>query len=424
MTQEQYERAIDEIVLRNSDAENFSDLVRRIGQPYPTCITDSIARLRGSGQLDAETAQRLSTNRANAYELPKSGLPIPHPQDYDWRFSTETVQRLTADPDVAAAQEIMLLGAPSIAMALLGDGRHRGLCAVDASAATINAIQTQARAVRNRNAKVLQRDIMCCGVLDFAADAVVMDPPWYNTHVRHFLWFAARHAVLGAAVLLAFPGRLTRPTIDADRFDCIEFAKACGLSVASFREKFLTYDSPPFETQSLQSIGLRVRNWRTGDLITFRKEFDGNCKRPPLQVTDPWRALHYEGVRFRVKMVGSNVPFNPVLLPLKAPEAPDRALDPFSAGTLATVSRRDPSHTLMTVWTSGNEAFYCENPKGFVAILESVSSGGDAMERCAEFLGRDLLLYEREYVLTAIKQIEGIVNRERTLWRGSDRGEL
>ena len=172
-------------------------------------------------------------------------LPVPHPLDFDWRFTPDTINDLLRRMDGLdlTAHGFCFLGAPTLFRASVERCITKPFYLLDGSQASAHALQ----GVRGR---IFVIDLLTERLPDLRVGVVVTDPPWYEEYIRAFLWAAAQLVELGGSVLLSFPPVGTRPHIEGEWRRTQSFARRLGLTL---REKSLSlkYVSPPFEQNAL-----------------------------------------------------------------------------------------------------------------------------------------------------------------------------
>jgi type I restriction enzyme R subunit len=271
-------------------------------------------------------------------------LPVPHPLDFDWRFTSETINdlfRRVNEVDQTAGG-VCFLGAPTLFRAAVERSMARPFYLVDASVASVQALQdTQGR--------IFVSDLLTEALPHLRPAVVVSDPPWYEEFIRAFLWAAAQLVEVGGSVLLSFPPVGTRPHIEDEWKRTQEFARQLGLTLRE-RSLSLKYISPPFEQNALRAAHHQYvqPDWRPGVLVLFEKT--GECRepRPSSGICHPkWSEQSLLGVRWRFRLQQQPIVCRPLLV------------EAVRGAVLDSVSRRDPRRAKADVWTSGNRIFAC-----------------------------------------------------------------
>ena len=306
-------------------------------------------------------------------------LPVPHPLDFDWRFSPSTVSQL-ADELVVHPGRLTLLGTPSLWMALRGRVRADLLRLLDANP----SLKTDSVCP---GATVLVVDVLKDDLPSLSSDVVLADPPWYPEAIAGFLWAGSWLLRLGGALMLSMPPSGTRPGVRRECEELLGFAPSCGLTLRSKRPGALRYSSPPFERAALRAAGLAQHvpnDWRQGDLLVFERTSDVVAPRPTAQQRR-WTERTVSGVRIQIDDYATPTNDDPQLISL------------VSNDVLPSVSRRDKRRSNVRVWTSGNRVFGCGSPSRLVGIIDDIIAGRSLADpvdrRVAESV---LVLVERE----------------------------
>lgn len=328
---------------------------------------------------------------------------MPHPLDFDWRFTGDTIGliwqiiRELAHPRANVA----LLGTPSLAAAI--DPRKE-----------LGSITLHERNPNHHRSLAEGITFACCDVLrdhiqPASNEVVVADPPWYEPETIGFLWTASTLSRLGGHVLLSLPPVATRPGINGERERITAAAAGFGLEFLRLSDGVLRYGTPFFETNAMRAAGVPVTNdWRLGDLAVFRRT-EGECgPRPVMDTGTAWMERSLGLTRFKLQQTTSPGFVSPVL----------RSLVP--GDVLPSVSRRDPRRKDATVWTSGNRIFGCDGTATLATIIDGINAG-----EVPEFIvgmqhGRTLTTNERVLVATAVQQVRNVVKWESAEFRDSD----
>jgi hypothetical protein len=338
----------------------FAALVSRLPGVDPAIVR---ARL--------ERAPALLRDRVNwspvppATEPSDTRLPIPHPLDFDWRFSESTRGALAREL-IESGPHVLLLGAPSVWLALHNEPHP--LAHVTLVDRTALAAPAGSRATYHHVLADLLGDPL--PALLSHADVVLADPPWYPEATAHFLWAAARLSRLGSRLLLSVAPVGTRPGIREERAAFFAFAEQLGYTLRETRPASLGYAMPPFERNALRAAGLSEFvpfDWRRGDLLVFEHTRLGEGTRP-LRAAAPavWAERVLGGVRLRVR-------------PDQDAGDDPRLQSLVEGDILPSVSRRDLRRSQARLWTSGNRVFGCAAPSLLLRVLDEqdLKDGGD-----------------------------------------------
>jgi hypothetical protein len=353
-------------------------------------------------QLSKETplSQLPATRASRGTEHP---FVVPHPLDFDWRFTRDTTGliwqtiREFANPQA----DVALLGTPSLAATV---PPWEELCSVTLHERNPNHDRVLAEGIT----------FACCDVLrdpitSAANTIVVADPPWYEAETIGFLWTGSTLSGTGAHVLLSLPPVVTRPGVTEERERITAAATGFGLELLRLSEGVLRYGTPFFETNAMQAAGASVTNdWRLGDLAVFRRT-DGRCGPRPVIGAEPfWMERSLGLTRFKLKETLSTGFASPVL----------RSLVP--GDILPTVSRRDLRREDATVWTSGNRIFACDGSSTLASIIDGMRAGEAPEITVGMQQGRALTTTERILVATAVQQVRSVVKWEGAEFRNND----
>jgi hypothetical protein len=378
---------------------SFDDLVYRLPGVYPTDARDALLRLEVSGGVSVAAVRRLQQRSPSVSDdlAPRSDLPVPHPLDYDWRFSASTADHLAAVCErLSARKPIMLLGAPTV-LSALQRGRVPAVL-LDANPAIVGSFAHEGRY------QALQCDFRQDPLPRLVASVVLLDPPWYGEHELLFFWAAAQLCTPGAWALVCLPGEGTRPGVAGETARALRAARRWGLHVETHERGALGYVSPPFERNALGAAGLPnlPDEWRHGDLVVLRASGVPVRDPAPETMTTRWPEVAVGRVRFRLRPSDS-APFRRIR---------PRLTQVVEGDVLDSVSRRDPRRATVDVWTSGNRVFGCQSLGPLHSILQAVADGQPTDDVLMTALGRSLTGSERSNIRTAMDQICTLVSTE------------
>lgn len=342
-------------------AKSFAALLRSLPGVYPTELLASVDRLVAQGALDATSAAAIRQQSEVKTGRPAEGrslLPLPHPLDFEWRFTSESSRTLL---DQAAAltrpgDDLLLFGTPGLAAEALTLPIARRMTLL----AEANGVTNRLLALNRATGSPL--DIAYCGagLPRESANAVLLDPPWYPDFVRAMLAAAAHACRLGGIILISLPPDGARPSAAADRQTAVALGARLGLSLQEHHPLALGYETPFFERNALTAMGIATPpQWRRGDLMIFRKT--GVPSRPATASghTRGWTEVSIGRMRLFIRLRAGVHDGNHGLIPI------------VDGDVLPSVSRRDPRRRLADVWTSGNRIFSTDNPQ---LVLEAAIS--------------------------------------------------
>lgn len=195
----------------------------------------------------------------------------------------------------------------------------------------------------------------------------------------------------------------TRPGIEQEWIDTLDWAQKIGLTLIRLDKMALPYVTPLFELNVLKAEGLHTvpREWRCGNLALFSRSHQTEVPRPAVVLQeDEWIEEVLLGVRVRVRQPDLSSFTNPSLVSI------------VPGDVLQSVSRRDPRRHLADVWTSGNRIFACHGRGVLQQILKAVAVGRSPYEAVAFALERPLSAKETELVCHTANQIINLVSTE------------
>lgn len=285
----------------------------------------------------------------------------PHPADYDWRFSTQTLGELNyrLNPYVGRCK-IALFGTTTLFPILAASGADVML--YDKSKSLLNDLVSVGfktglvhhdlfLPVKNNASKV---------------DLVVADPPWYSDFFKAFTLRAAEILKDEGLLFLSVLPWLTRPSALEDRSKLLEFATDSGFVIIEVVPNTLRYQTPIFEKIVLSKEEIECDDWRTGDLFVFRKFKNPS---PKLKITTPKDEPIWQEFTFGRKKVKLRQRDEPKTKGLSLKTVSENG--PF----WGYVSRRAPSRSKIDLWTSDNVAYSVEGIKVLREALILLQNG-------------------------------------------------
>lgn len=354
-----HRRLIDRLLLAAvPSAASFGALMPAMAGAGPADVMAGLDRLARSGKMTALASGLLIDARCTGAtplaEAQPTALPLPHPLDFEWRFSSATIDQLAARliEATSAGDELLLVGTPSLAAAF--------------SRTTVDRL---IRFVGPDNIITAAVHDLFAGDPRFAttgggsAAAAVVDPPWYADHFEQMLTTCARGCRAGAPVFTVVPRVGTRPGIPTDLDAMLARAAHLGLLPCDAAALEVRYRTPLFEARSLESAGIRadLGDWRRGDCLTL-KRVDTSPPAGSVQMVDAHVELTLEGCRIR-------------LLTGLAPDATGmRAVESNEVST--SVSARSSTRRTANLWTSTNRAFIVDERACLGAMIAIAEEEG------------------------------------------------
>jgi hypothetical protein len=346
---------VDRCVTAASVATRFEDMLETLPSIDPLTVWQSLRRLLGDD--NPRLARLRLGDRPGATRSP---LPIAHPLDFDWRFtSASNVALLDAlSRCTTRSATIGYFGAPTtwrIGRTALPDRRH---VLFDKNGSSLDRSS-------DVHSVTIGRDDLPAVKLA----AAVVDPPWYPEHQHAFLAAAASLLVSGGTVFASFPPALTRPGVLAERTNILANAVRAALLVRNEAPLALRYETPPFEAAAFAAAGLPVvpSAWRRGDLLTLEK-VSWHKPAVPTVPDEGWRFVRINEIPLAVRpsVAASDCPFEPA----------------FVDATLPTVSRRHPARAVAALWSSRNRIYASAEPELLTSVVEALA-GRPTTEACA-----------------------------------------
>lgn len=353
------------IAAAGPSATSLLDLTLQAQGAYPTEVL-RLAQQVMAGRPDLLRPESVSFRPIQAELLAaRSVLPIPHPLDFEWRYSAQGWNRLTEEISQHApnsGRDVALFGTSGFAEVLPNLMHEARVTLFERRDEACNALRGRA------GLHVEHGDVALTTItVDRTFDVVVADPPWYPALIELFVHAAARVLGQDGLLVLCLPGRATRPGILAELARLVDTAGAVGFALEHHDEAAIVYESPPFELSALAAADLADfdPHWRRADLLRFRKAARSAVPRSAPELAGPethWREVSIGRARIRVD--------------LRAPVGTTSRLESIVAGdVLDSVSSRDTRRASATIWTTTNRVFRTDAPEDLMAALRRVAAG-------------------------------------------------
>jgi len=353
----------------------FAKIVKDAEGAYPLEVMSALRLLEaeekvsfsesGLWQVDHRLNVTPSINSPVIERTPVSKhLPEPHPLDFDWRFTEETLLSLRTILRFARLESMAILGAPTLYKYLVDSGTNAWL--YDKNPSAIRYLQTEGYD------SVTECDLLKSADTSKQFQWVFADPPWYVEHYEAFLTVAHGLLIPGGQLLLSMLPRLTRPLASSQRLHIINYAAGLGFDLIEVTRGALKYESPPFELEALRAEGIAIENWRSGDLFSFvlrshELEPDSPAER---EASAPWTTIELGSTTIRIKSDHES-------------QTERFSYEPVSQSgdtRLHSVSRRSPSRSRINLWTSRNVALIVSQRGTLIDALLRVRDGDSTAE--------------------------------------------
>jgi hypothetical protein len=395
-----YRRHLEDQILSTLGAKSatFAEIVKKAGGAFPVEVRDSLVLLvrrrrvvhRGRNYSLARNTGSTLSNLPNCsdfylrlpaptdgvgYRPVRANLPVPHPADYDWRFTARALFNLMhlLLPVRKRSSRVALLGAPSLFLELSRTPTRAVL--FDRNPALIAELR---RAGLQRS--IVRQDMFSklpSGVGAF--DVALADPPWYLEFYKAFILRASELLRVDGIFLLTMLPWLTRPNATEDRTEILRFAHEAGFRLFGVLPEFLEYETPHFEKVVLQHHDIQCVDWRRADLFLWVKI--RRASPSAFRITKPQHD-EWEDFALKEKIIKLRSRNQPPALTFKykpvASESP----------VLRTVSRRWAHRSSIDVWTSDNEAYTVQGLEALRAVLRLTQAGESARQAISAVAAR------------------------------------
>ncbi|WP_439681818.1 hypothetical protein [Embleya sp. MST-111070] len=337
--------------LRGLDDSTLGDpraVVRKSPGFYPTTIL----------AFWPEEMARRGLRPAPTTPIAPAHLPVCHPGDFEWRFTTDTARRLVrrATHHLNRDGTVLHLGTPTTFLAAADAASHHHHVLLERNASVVDSLNSRV----HDGHTVVRLDIATDPLPALEGAAAIVDPPWYPADTAHFLTAAATMCVPGARTLLCQPTATTRPGTPEERAQLTRTLPNLGFRLVDVEPSSVRYRMPHFEAVSLArtapSVAVPV-DWRTGDLLVLERRDTPPPHRPTPTPTTTDVAF-------------DEIAFGPVRIKLRAAGGPDLG-ELIPGNILHNVSRRDPRRRRIGLWTSGNRAFTLSSPQRIARLIHA-----------------------------------------------------
>jgi hypothetical protein len=204
-------------------------------------------------------------------------LPEPHPHDFDWRFSSESLKSFSRYliEHHSYKDRVCVMAAPLIYIYLHILDYFEHIVLIERNLHTIEKIKDHFPEITNVISHDLQYPIrpLFSGSPEGEYSCIIADPPWYQDYYELFLSRAKDIVKPGGLVHLALFPPFAKSSALRERTAIFSFAQNNGMDLIELKSGLLGYDTPPFEIKALQSEitegEISTSLWRKGDVATF-----------------------------------------------------------------------------------------------------------------------------------------------------------
>ena len=273
----------------------------------------------------------------------------PNPIDYDWRYDKNTIKNL-ANMLKSRHSKIGCFGVPSVFKELVNKSN---VILFDINPFLKMEFQLF-------NDKVIQVDLNNEIVEGYNFDAIIMDPPWYNNYYLQWFKQSINNLKHGGSIYTSKFPPLVRPSAKEDWQSILE--EVGGFLSPEKKEIELLYETPTFERETFESIGLfNIGNWRRADLVSF------NLKNKVNQTLNTGHKNEWKRYRFGNKIVS---------LKIGSDDFGDiKVKSPYDDGsyTLKSVSQRHIVRNQVNFITSRNKSLIIKGTGKVDLFLQKLS---------------------------------------------------
>jgi hypothetical protein len=251
-----------------ASANSFSSLTASCDGAFPAKIAEALYHL--SPKMASACERLAEADRPHPLRpFSDRRLPLPHPLDFEWRFSNATIDELLRRLNSIAGPrgKLLFVCTPAVALRAADTNNPRRL--VYASRMDDPVTLSLWRACRDRMQFIEVRDDLS----HVGAAAALVDSPWYDDIALPLVTQALRGLEHGGGLLVGIPDRLSgcnsAPMLSSIATDPSVFGIECARALPGK----LRYETPYFELNTLRRLGLYSVHpqWRTGRVVFGRR---------------------------------------------------------------------------------------------------------------------------------------------------------
>lgn len=292
---------VDTVRRQLSSADSFFSLTASCDGAFPARIADVLVHL--SPKM-ATASERLSEAGRSPPFRPFSDprLPLPHPLDFEWRFSNVSIDELLCRLNAIAGPrgKLLFVCTPAVALRAFDANNPRRL--IYASRLD-DPVTAHLKEVCGDGIEFVEvRDDLSF----VSAAAALVDPPWYDDIALPLITQALRGLKEGGGLLIGMPDRLSGCSSAPILTSITTDAKPFGMECTHMLSGKLRYETPFFELNTLRHLGLLFVHpqWRTGR-VAFGRRTLTSIPDYRFPVDRGWREVGDSSWRMRLRLLGN-----------------------------------------------------------------------------------------------------------------------
>lgn len=267
-------------------------------------------------------------------------LPSPHPLDFDWRYTHDTVRAIS--DALPRFSTVVAGGTPSIVRYLDTVGRDAILVDRQPFQGVKKHIVSEVGWVQ----------------LKVRKGVVVLDPPWYPSEARQWIAWASSVVGVGGEIYVTLWPAETRPSGGNERNELKNWVGKWG--EVKRTEIPVTYVAPTFEDVAIASTGMvRETTPRFGELIHIRVK-EEQAALPFLTKSARWTRFTLNEYQLAVREKPATVGPHEIT-----------PVEGANGWIWPHVSRRAEGRDNIALWSSQNEVAKVGNSENLIATLRA-----------------------------------------------------
>lgn len=355
--QNQLTRHIKAILNESNKELSFHQIVTKSEGASPVSVKSVLDNLAIKYSFD-KSAYIISQNTSLPTRQNHSILSDPHPADYDWRFDELTIEKYLQDLTIFSDKKIALLGIKTVFAGLID--KKIDTTIFNRSSSLLNDFKNSG----------YSNGLVECDLFypqpnfNNSFNLAIADPPWYPEFYATFINRGADFLKMGGLFHISVLKKLTRPNAEKDREFIIATAEKVGLHLLEIIPDYFTYETPPFEKNTLKVQNLYCESWRKSDLFIFQKDDSIENQMESFNNSNDESWIEFRRYTKKVKIKKTRIQ-DDTFFKYESSD-PDNIV-------FTNVSRRSPYRNRIDVWTSDNFAFRVYKLKVLVSYLENIN---------------------------------------------------